>query len=67
MGAREPKGQEGEWQRVEGRRRNQKDSIASFFFTHFPENYNERSMWGVFQRWGRVVDIFMPSKRNKEG
>lgn len=24
-------------------------------------------MWGVFAKWGEVVDIFIPNKRNKDG
>ncbi|XP_057445071.1 uncharacterized protein LOC130737342 [Lotus japonicus] len=51
---------------VEGRRRPRKESTATFFFTHFPDNFDERRMWKVFERWGRVVDIYIPRKRTKE-
>lgn len=67
VSVRESKGEEGDWKVVGGRRRAQRDSIATFFFTHFPESFDERSMRGVFQRWGRVVDLFIPRRRNKVG
>lgn len=55
------------WRQVGQRRGFRKEPIATFFFTHFPENFDARSMWGVFQKWGKVVDLFIPNRRNKEG
>lgn len=63
---RERGGGEG-WTKVEGRRRNQNGKVATLFFTHFPEDFDEKRMWGFFNRWGKVVDVYIPRKRNKEG
>ncbi|ESW34080.1 hypothetical protein PHAVU_001G122700 [Phaseolus vulgaris] len=37
---------------------------TSFFFTNFPEHFLERDLWKVFQRWGRVLDVFVSRKLN---
>ncbi|ESW18232.1 hypothetical protein PHAVU_006G023800, partial [Phaseolus vulgaris] len=37
---------------------------TSFFFTNFPEHFMERDLWKVFQRWGRVLDVFVSRKLN---
>ena len=34
------------------------------FFTIFPNEYNEEALWKLFQRWGRVLDIFISKKLN---
>lgn len=41
--------------------------ITSFYFTHFPDNFGEKELWGVFQRYGRVWEVFIPSKKDKGG
>ncbi|ESW12529.1 hypothetical protein PHAVU_008G120900 [Phaseolus vulgaris] len=37
---------------------------TSFFFTNFPEHFMERDLLKVFQRWGRVMDVFVSRKLN---
>jgi len=37
---------------------------VSFFFTNFPDHFFERDLWKVFQRWGRVLDVFISRKLN---
>ena len=37
---------------------------ASFFFTNFPNEFQENDLWRVFQRWGRVLDVFISRKLN---
>ncbi|KAK7342082.1 hypothetical protein VNO80_25025 [Phaseolus coccineus] len=37
---------------------------TSFFFTNFPDYFFEKDLWMVFQRWGRVLDVFISSKLN---
>jgi len=32
---------------------------TSFLFSNFPYDFLEVDMWKVFQRWGRVYDIFI--------
>lgn len=42
-------------------------SGTSLFFTNFPEDWTTRSMWIHFQRFGQVIDIFIPEKRSRLG
>lgn len=42
-------------------------SGTSLFFTNFPDDWTRRSMWIHFQRFGSVLDIFIPTKRSKQG
>ena len=37
---------------------------VSFFFTNFPNDFQEKDLWRVFQRWGTVVDVFISRKLN---
>jgi len=37
---------------------------TSFFYTNFPEHFREGDLWKVFQRWGRVLDVFVSRKFN---
>jgi len=37
---------------------------TSFFFSNFPPDFIEVDMWKVFQRWGRVSDIFISRRLN---
>lgn len=41
--------------------------VVSFYFTNFPPSYGIEALWGLFMKWGKVVDVFVPGKRNKEG
>ncbi|GAB4858388.1 hypothetical protein Ancab_009859, partial [Ancistrocladus abbreviatus] len=36
--------------------------VKSFFFANYPTDWNINHMWMVFRQYGRVVDIFCPSK-----
>src|ERR1044072_7250852 len=40
---------------------------TSFFFTHFPDTYMAMDMWRIFQRWGRVWEVFIPARRDRNG
>lgn len=40
---------------------------TSLFFTDFPKDWMSRSMWSFFNRFGLVVDIYVPLKRTKTG
>jgi len=37
---------------------------TSFFFTNFPDHFFAKDLWKVFQRWGRVLDVFISNKLN---
>ncbi|XP_068492356.1 uncharacterized protein [Phaseolus vulgaris] len=43
-----------------------KNSNINFFFTNFPPEYQKEDMWRVFQRWGRVVDVFISRRMNNK-
>lgn len=43
------------------------DGTTSFFFTNFLYDYGSFKMWEVFDRWGKVWDIYIPAKRDKLG
>jgi len=37
---------------------------TSFFFTNISPGHEEKELWNIFQRWGRVLDVFIPKKLN---
>jgi len=37
---------------------------VSFFFSNFIADHNERDMWMIFHRRGRVKDVFISSRLN---
>ncbi|GLT61502.1 hypothetical protein SLA2020_342030 [Shorea laevis] len=39
----------------------------TFFFYNFPENCEEKDLWYNFQKYGTVVDVYVPKKRDKWG
>lgn len=39
----------------------------AFYFTHFPGDFIVSYLWGIFRRWGKVIDAFISSRRNKSG
>ena len=41
--------------------------ITTFSFSHFPFSYGEYDMWKVFQRWGKVFEVFISRRLNKRG
>lgn len=52
------------WQTVKGRRGR---SLTTYFFSHFPDNFDAKALWGVFKLYGDVAEVVIPTKRNKEG
>jgi len=44
-----------------------KEEITTYFFSHFPINYGKNDTWRVFQRWGRVSEVFIPRRLDKWG
>jgi len=38
---------------------------TSYFFTNFSNDVFDRDLWKFFQRWGRVLDVFISRKLNK--
>jgi len=42
-------------------------NVTTFFFSHFPVNFGEKDLWKIFQRWGRLKEVFIARKLNKWG
>ncbi|GKV49313.1 hypothetical protein SLEP1_g56069 [Rubroshorea leprosula] len=40
---------------------------STFFFYNFPEELDAKFLWNSFQMYGKVVDVYIPSKRDKRG
>ncbi|XP_020203059.1 serine/arginine-rich splicing factor 8 [Cajanus cajan] len=43
------------------------NNSTSFFFTNVAENQEISVLWKIFQKWGKVVDVFIPKKRDNQG
>ncbi|GLT36946.1 hypothetical protein SLA2020_112910 [Shorea laevis] len=41
--------------------------VQTFFVYNFLEKLTAKSFWFWFQRYGKVVDVFVPNKRDKWG
>ncbi|KAJ9547472.1 hypothetical protein OSB04_020015 [Centaurea solstitialis] len=46
---------------------NLRGQARTFFFTNFPEEESERSLWQVFKKQGELVDLYLARKRNGWG
>ncbi|GLU13970.1 hypothetical protein SLE2022_305700 [Rubroshorea leprosula] len=40
---------------------------TTFFIYNFPENVEVKELWYRFQMYGKVIDVFVPKKRDKWG
>ncbi|GKV13925.1 hypothetical protein SLEP1_g24884 [Rubroshorea leprosula] len=40
---------------------------TTFFFYNFPEELEAKFLWNCFQMYGKVVDVYVPNKRDKRG
>ncbi|GKV32990.1 hypothetical protein SLEP1_g41549 [Rubroshorea leprosula] len=43
------------------------NQTTAFFFTNFPEDWRQENMWQTFCKYGRVLDIYSPMRKNKMG
>ncbi|KAF1893040.1 hypothetical protein Lal_00024162 [Lupinus albus] len=39
----------------------------SFFLTNFPTDFGAKEMWEIFNKWGKCVDVVIPSRKDKYG
>lgn len=46
---------------------NRDTSVVTYYFTNFSTSFGPEALWKMFLKWGKVVDVFIPMKRNKEG
>ena len=44
-----------------------KEDVTTFYFSRFPEGIKEKDLWQIFQKWGKVWEVFIPKSKNKEG
>ena len=44
-----------------------KAGITTFYFSRFPDGMMEKDMWRIFQKWGKVWEVFIPRTKNKLG
>jgi hypothetical protein len=42
-------------------------STASYYFTNFPEDAKVNVLWSKFARYGRVGEVYVPKKLDKQG
>lgn len=42
-------------------------STVTFYFTNFPKMWGMEALPTMFSKWGRVADVYVPKKKNKEG
>ncbi|GKV34368.1 hypothetical protein SLEP1_g42745 [Rubroshorea leprosula] len=54
------------WRRGDSKNRTQ-GQVESFFIYNFPEEWDAKALWYQYQRHGKVVDVFIPSKRDRWG
>lgn len=41
--------------------------LTHFYFTNFPENFTEKALWRVFQRYDKVWEVYIAPRRDKRG
>ncbi|GJW13487.1 nucleotide-binding alpha-beta plait domain-containing protein [Tanacetum coccineum] len=44
-----------------------KENTISFFFTNFPDSWESGALWKMFNRYGKVADVYIAFKRTKKG
>nr|GEX81273.1 reverse transcriptase domain, reverse transcriptase zinc-binding domain protein [Tanacetum cinerariifolium] len=44
-----------------------KEKATTFFFTRFPDTWDEKTLWKLFSKYETVVDVFLAAKRTKVG
>lgn len=41
-----------------------KEDVSTVYFSKFPMAYNEEDMWQVFQKYGKVWEVYIAKRRN---
>lgn len=44
-----------------------KEGVTTFFFRNFPDYCSVDRLWRKFEEVGKVVDVFIPTKRDQNG
>ncbi|GKE78873.1 nucleotide-binding alpha-beta plait domain-containing protein, partial [Tanacetum coccineum] len=67
-----------DWRSQQGRRQENKGlnedynkvmkcKTVTFFFTRFPDSWNEKNLWELFKKYGTVADLYLAYRRTKLG
>ncbi|GKV29208.1 hypothetical protein SLEP1_g38154 [Rubroshorea leprosula] len=43
------------------------NQAVAYFFTNFPEDWSHAEMWGTFKKFGRVLAIYSPPRKDRSG
>lgn len=43
------------------------EGITTYYITNFPEDYGTKGLSKLFAKWGDVISVYIPKKRNKDG
>lgn len=43
------------------------NGTVSYYVTNFLEDWHAEALWKMFCRWGFVIDLYIPLKKNREG
>ena len=57
----------GKQRRYKNLHRRDHEDVTTFYFSRFPDGTRETDLWKIFQKWGRVREVFIPKYKNKEG
>ncbi|GJW60603.1 RNA-directed DNA polymerase, eukaryota [Tanacetum coccineum] len=58
------------WKRVSRREKKvteQKDITISYFFTNFPNGWNDTLLWKTFAKYRRIIDVYVAKKKTVNG
>ncbi|MCI49851.1 RNA-binding protein 25-like, partial [Trifolium medium] len=44
-----------------------RDTLTTYFFSDFPEDFGAKAMYNIFQKYGDIVEVVIPAKRDKGG
>ncbi|GAU47211.1 hypothetical protein TSUD_403520 [Trifolium subterraneum] len=52
---------------IHQRRREDETRLTTYFFSDIPDNFGAKAMLNIFQKYGDVVEVVIPAKRDKGG
>ncbi|GKE09530.1 nucleotide-binding alpha-beta plait domain-containing protein [Tanacetum coccineum] len=47
--------------------RKTEDNSYTFFFTRFPDSWDEKALWDLFRMYSYVLDVYLAARRTKMG
>ncbi|GJZ31004.1 RNA-directed DNA polymerase, eukaryota [Tanacetum coccineum] len=58
-----------DWKRVSRCKKKvtkQKDITISYFFTNFPNGWNDTMLWKTFAKYGRIIDVYGAKNKTRQ-